>query len=108
MQVKWTRSDDWHIAHFRSKNLDDCAEESGHVLAYINNLPPGAKIALSFRGVDWISSRVIGLILAAKQATLARGGKFALTTPSERVLEALRITKLDRTLTIVESTNDLG
>lgn len=107
MQVKWTRTDDWHIARFRSKNLDDCAEEGPLVLGYIENLPPGAKVALSFRGVEWISSRVISLILSAKAAVAKRGGKFALTTPNERVLEALRITKVDRSVTIVESTNDL-
>lgn len=107
MQVKWTKTDDWHIARFRSKNLDDCAEEGPLVLNYIENLPPGSRVALSFRGVEWISSRVISLILSAKNAVLKRGGKFAVTTPNERVLEALQITKLDRALTIVESTNDL-
>jgi anti-anti-sigma factor len=107
MQVKWTKTDQWHIARFRSKNLDDCSEESPLVLNYIEALPPGSKVALSFRGVEWISSRVISLILTAKAAATKHGGTFALTTPNERVLEALKITKLDRTLTIVESTNDL-
>jgi anti-anti-sigma factor len=107
MQVKWTKTDQWHIARFRSKNLDDCAEEAPLVLNYIEALPPGSKVALSFRGVEWISSRVISLILTAKAAATKHGGKFALTTPNERVLEALKITKLDKTLTIVESTNDL-
>lgn len=107
MQVKWTKTEDWHIARFRNPNLDDCAEEAPLVLNYINDLPPGSKVALSFRGVEWISSRVISLILSAKNAVTKAGGKFALTTPSPRVREALQITKLDRTLTIVASTNDL-
>jgi anti-anti-sigma factor len=108
MQVKWTKTDAWHIARFRSKNLDDCAEEGPLVMNYIEALPPGCKVALSFRGVEWISSRVISLILTARGAVLQRGGKFAVTTPTQRVLEALQITKLDRALMIVESTNDLG
>jgi anti-anti-sigma factor len=108
MQVKWTKTDDWHIARFRSKNLDECAEESPLVLNYIESLPPGPRVALSFRGVEWISSRVISLILTAKAATQKKGGKFAIATPNEKVLEALKITKLDRTLTIVDSTNDLA
>jgi anti-anti-sigma factor len=107
MQVKWTKTDDWHIARFRSKNLDDCAEEGPLVLKYIQALPPGSKVALSFRGVEWISSRVISLILSAKAAVLKLGGKFAITTPNDRIIEALQITKLDRALMIVESTNDL-
>ena len=57
MQVKWTKTDDWHIARFRSKNLDDCAEEWPLVLNYIEALPPGSKLALSFRGVEWIPAR---------------------------------------------------
>ena len=107
MQVKWTKTDEWHIARFRSKNLDDCVEENPLVLNYIEALPPGPKVALSFRGVEWISSRVISLILSAKAAVANKGGKFAIATPNERVLEALRITKIDRAITIVQSTNDL-
>lgn len=107
LQVKWTKTDQWHIARFRNPNLDDCAEELPLVMNYIEALPPGSKVALSFRGVEWISSRVISLILTAKAAVAKLGGQFALATPNERILEALKITKIDRALTIVESTNDL-
>lgn len=108
MQVKWTRTDEWHIARFRSKNLDDCAEEGPLVIGYIENLPSAPKVALSFRGVEWISSRVISLILGARAAVLKKGGTFAITTPNERVLEALKITRTDRLIKIAESTNDLA
>ena len=105
--VKWTKTEDWHIARFRNKNLDDCSEESENITKYVQDLPPGSKVALSFRTVEWISSRVIGMILSTKALVAKRGGKFAIASPSEKVLEALKITKLDRALTIVESTNDL-
>jgi len=35
----------------------------------------GAKLAISFRGLEWISSEVIGMILGAKGGIAAHGGK---------------------------------
>src|SRR5258707_509514 len=93
MSYKWTRTEDWHIARFREKNLDDCDEDAKAMVAQIDLLPRGSKVALSFRGVEWISSRVLGLILAVQAAVDKRGGEFAITSPSEKLMEALKITR---------------
>lgn len=107
MSFKWTRTGDWHIARFREKNLDDVDEDSRAMVAQIERLPPGSKVAISFRGVEWISSRVLGLILAAKAAIEKGGGAFAITSASDKLMEAIKITRIDRNLTIKTSTNDL-
>ena len=107
MSLRWTRNRDWHIARFSDGNLEHCVPVGEAIKSYIGGLPLGCKVAISFRGIEWVSSQVIGMILAAKAATERRAGKFALTSPSGKVLEVLKITQLARSLTITESTNDL-
>jgi anti-anti-sigma factor len=107
MSLKWTRTGDWHIARFRDANLADCDEASAAIASYIEGLPRGAKLAISFRGVEWISSRVIGLVMGAAKRVAAHGGTFAITSPSDKVMDALRITNLLNSLTIKRSTRDL-
>ena len=107
MSLRWTRTGNWHIARFPGGNLENCEGESEALKAFVADLPPGCRVAISFRGVQWISSRVVGMILGARTAVEQREGKFAITSPSARVMEILRLTHLDRALNIKESTNDL-
>jgi anti-anti-sigma factor len=107
MPINWTRTGDWHIARFSDANVDDCDEFSAAIQQFIESLPRGSKLAISFRGVEWISSRVIGLIMGASARIAAQGGKFAITSPSSKVMEVLRITNLVNSLTIKRSTYDL-
>jgi anti-anti-sigma factor len=107
MNLEWTKAADWHVARFIVQNLDDCESESRAINAYIQNLPYGCKVAISFRGIEWVSSRVLGLIIAAKNAVGKQGGKFAITSPSDKIMEVLKITKLHKVLTIKNSTSEL-
>lgn len=107
MPIHWTKTKDWNIARFADANLDHCDEDTEAILAFIADLPIKSKVAVSFRGVEWISSRVIGLLVAAKRAMDGKKGSFAITSPGPRIVEALKITRLDRTFTIKASTNDL-
>lgn len=107
MPIRWTKTKDWNIARFAEANLDHCDEDTEAILAFIADLPTRSKVAVSFRGVEWISSRVIGLLVASKKAMDGKKGSFAITSPGARIIEALKITRLDRTFTIKESTNDL-
>lgn len=107
MALRWTRTNDWHIARFRDGKLEDWEQDTKAIKAFIESLPPSSKIAISFRGVEFISSGIIGLILAAKARATSAGSKFAITSPSDKVMQALKIARLERSLTICESTNDL-
>jgi anti-anti-sigma factor len=108
MNLEWTKTSDWHVARFVHQNLDDCEAESKAIASYIESLPTGSKVAISFRGIEWVSSRVLGLIMAARNAIIKRGGQFALTSPSEKIMEVLKITKLHKILTIKNSTSELA
>lgn len=108
MNLEWTKRADWHIARFVHQNLDDCDAESRAIASYIEALPTGSKVAISFRGIEWISSRVLGLIMAAKAGVAKRGGQFAITSPSDKIMEVLKITKLHKVLTIKKSTSELA
>jgi anti-anti-sigma factor len=107
MNLEWTKTADWHVARFVVQNLDDCEAESRAINSYIESLPPGSKVAISFRGIEWVSSRVLGLIVAAKNTVAKCGGKFAITSPGEKIMEVLKITKLNKVLTIKNSTAEL-
>ena len=107
MPINWSRTGDWHIARFSDANVNDCDEFSAAIQLFIESLPRGSKLAISFRGVEWISSRVIGLIMGASARIAAQGGKFAITSPSSKVMEVLRITNLINALTIKRSTYEL-
>lgn len=107
MSLRWTRTGDWHIARFLDRNLQHCEQDAEALKSFIRDLPPGCKVAISFREVEWISSQVVGMILGARAAVAKLGGRFAITSPSRRVMEILQITHMARALTIRESTNDL-
>lgn len=108
MNLEWTKTADWHVARFIHQNLNDCDAESRAINSFIESLPTGSKVAISFRGIEWVSSRVLGLIMAAKTAVAKRNGQFAITSPSEKIMEVLKITKLHKVLTIKKSTSELG
>src|SRR5205807_7191809 len=107
MALRWTRTNDWHIARFRDGSVEDWEQDAKAIKAFVESLPPVSKVAISFRGVEFISSGVIGLILAAKAKVAVNGGKFAITSPSDKVIQALKIAQLDKVLTIKQTTNDL-
>ena len=107
MSLKWIEKRGWHIARFRERNLDERNLDYQAITAYIESLPRGCKVAISFRGVEWVSSWVLGMLVVALKTVSNRGGKFAITSPGEKIMEALKITKLHRSLVIKDSTNDL-
>ena len=107
MAVRWTRTDQWHVARFEDSNLGDCEAESAAIRQNLDTLADGMKVALSFRNVEFVSSRVIGMILGIQAEVTRRKGRFAITSPGPRITELLRIVGLDKTLAIRDSTNDL-
>ncbi len=107
MSLKWTRTRDWHVARFQERNLDERSVDHEAVAAYIDTLPPGAKVAISFRGVEWVSSWILGMLVVALKRVSERNGKFAITSPGPKIREALKLTRLDKSLTILDSTREL-
>jgi anti-anti-sigma factor len=107
MPLRWTKTKEWNVARFEEANLEHVDDDTTAILAFIADLPTRSKLAVSFRGVEWISSRVIGLLVASKKAIEGKKGSFAITSPGPKIVEVLKITRLDRTFVMKESTNDL-
>ena len=62
------------------------------------------RIAVDFGRVEFISSRAIGVLIQLHKKTAAlRGGLLVVCNLSPRLLELLKITKLDKVLTIKPS-----
>ena len=58
-------------------------------------------LILDFQRVQYLSSQAIGILLTLqKKLSALRGGKFILCGVGERLAELLKITRLDRILTV--------
>lgn len=66
-------------------------------------LPERGQVAISFAGVDFVSSQVIGLLLGIRDQVRKKHGTLVLCKVGKHVLDVLRITKLDRQFTISDS-----
>ena len=61
-------------------------------------------LVLDFRRVQFVSSQVVGIILTLKKkVSAAPGGKLVLCGVAPRLIELLKISRLDRILTIKET-----
>jgi anti-sigma B factor antagonist len=62
------------------------------------------RIVLDFEKVQYLSSQAIGILLGMqKRLAAAKGGELVLCGVGNRLLELLRITRLDKVLTIKPS-----
>ena len=55
-----------------------------------------ANLILDFKHVQYISSSMIGTLVAARTAALGAGGKMALAGLNDRLAQLLKITRLDK------------
>lgn len=63
---------------------------------------PGAKLALDFTKVQFVSSRGLGVVVALHKSVTANDGKLVLFGISQTIREVLRTTQLDTVLTIAD------
>lgn len=65
------------------------------------------KIAIDLSEVDLITSSCLGLLYTAHQDLQAKGGKLALLSPSESVLQTVQDWRLDRLIYICRTQEEL-
>jgi anti-sigma B factor antagonist len=96
----------WTIARFRTASLTDSQmiERASNELAErIATLPLRALVLINFRGVEFVSSQVIGLLLDANRRISEKRGTLRLCRVSPKIRQALHITGLLNQFTIVKS-----
>jgi anti-sigma B factor antagonist len=94
------------VIEFRNPSLMDPVEleQIGQSLYHLIDAEDRRKIVLDFEKVQYLSSQAIGIILTMnKKLSHLNGSKLVLCGVGARLQELLKITRLDRLLTIKPS-----
>ena len=82
---------------------DECAVLRERVM---NMLPGTPKIVVNLRGVDYIDSGGLGMLVGLLVSTRNRGGELKLASPRKRVKDVLRRTNLDTIFRVYENIDE--
>jgi anti-anti-sigma factor len=100
----------WLIVRFTTPSLTEpmMLERLKHDLdSRLSALPTGARVVVSFKGVEFVSSQIIGMMLAAKEQVRRKKGQFALARLGQNIMDILRLTKLDSQFKIGQTETDI-
>ena len=75
----------------------------GRHLDYLIDDEDQRRIILDFEKVEYLSSQALGILMSAQKKLAAAKGKFVLCGVNAKLMEVLKITKLDKALTIKPS-----
>ncbi len=75
--------------------LKELVERSGH-----------PKLVVSFEGVSYISSAVLGVLLSVNKLVAAQRGELRLAHISPKILEVFKLTRLDKILKVFPTAKD--
>ncbi|MCC7349370.1 MAG: STAS domain-containing protein [Phycisphaerales bacterium] len=97
------------VVEFRIASLMDPSQlqQIGEELYPLVDQQDKRLIVLDFEAVQYLSSQAIGIVLTLHKKLAAIGGKLILCGVGARLMELLRITRLDRLLTIKPTQNDV-
>lgn len=93
----------WLVVEFRTASLMDPVhlEEIGRCLYHLVDAQDQRKIILDFEKVQYLSSQAIGIVLNMnKKLMTLKNSKMILCGVQGRLMELIKITRLDKILTI--------
>jgi anti-anti-sigma factor len=96
-ELSFRTIDHWTIARFHGTTLTDAQvieRASNELSERIAKLPLRAMLLINFKGVEFVSSQVIGLLLTAQKQIAEKSGTLMLCRVSPKIREALHITGL--------------
>ena len=91
------------VVEFKTASLMDpmILEEIGQELYRLVDEEDRRRLILDFEKVQYLSSQAIGIVLTLnKKLNALKGSKFVLCGVGPKLLELLKITRLDRILTV--------
>src|SRR5829696_8109897 len=100
---------DHSVVEFRTPSLMDpiILEEIGKELYRLVDEEDRRKLILDFEKVQYLSSQAIGIILTLnKKLSALKNSKFVLCGVGPKLMELLKITRLDRILTVKPTQED--
>ena len=96
----------WTVVEFRTASLMDPAilESIGQELYRLVDAEDRRRLILDFEKVEYLSSQAIGIVLTLnKKLGALKNSKFVLCSINDKLKELLRITRLDKILTVKPS-----
>jgi anti-anti-sigma factor len=88
----------WLIAKFRCVRLTDPATITAvgsDLQSRLHKLPVRGRVCVSFDGVEFVSSQIIGLMLSVQDAVARKHGELVLCDVGEHIESVLKLTKLN-------------
>lgn len=96
----------WLVARFTTPRLTDpmtVSDIEAELTKRIDSLPARCQVAVSFSGVEFVSSQVIGLLLGLRDQIARKHGTLVLCKLNKHVTDIMRVTRLDRQFTLSDS-----
>ncbi len=78
-------------------------QKIGKELLAVVDAQPLPKVAISFTGVEQLSSAALGVLISVNTRVKTKGGKLCLCDIAKPIFEIFKITKLDRLFLTAES-----
>ncbi len=107
LPMKVAERNGWTVLRLQEPSLMDVAViEALH--QRIRDLIGDGKtqLVLDFKKVQYISSSMVGVLVAAQQEVQTANGKLILSTLNERLVELLKLTRLESMFTVAPSARD--
>jgi anti-anti-sigma factor len=104
--VKHETINHWLVIRFTDARLTDpltVSDTAEQLTKLVEPLPERCRVAISFAGVEFVSSQVIGMMLGLKDQVRRKHGELVLCKPGKHVLDVMKITRLDRQFTFSDS-----
>ena len=96
----------WLVAQFDVDALTDAGiiqQVTAEIGRHIDALPMRGQVAISFKGVEFVSSQMIGALLGIRAKVQAKHGRLVLCRVGPHLKDALRITGLTKMFETAES-----
>jgi len=110
-ELAYEEVNDWLVVRFTSPSLTEpmmlerVKQDLDQRLA---QLAKGTRVLISFKGVEFVSSQIIGLMLSSKDVVVRqKKGTFALSRLGPNIRDILRLTKLDSQFKIAETETEI-
>lgn len=100
----------WVLCRFRCIRLTDPATitaVASDLQKRLHGLPIRGNVCISFDGVEFASSQIIGLLLMARDMVESRHGTLVLCEMGPHVREVLKLTKVERLFTIMDTAGEV-
>ena len=96
------------VISFAQEHILDAViiEKMGASLKALVDSEPRGKFVLDFKGVDYLSSAALGMLISLQKKIATKGGKLKLAGIKPSIMEVFHITKLDEVFDIYR--NELG